>query len=74
MVKRFLIIQFKSHPIKADWTRIIHTFFEKDEKLLITIPLIQWGKGFPGGTSGKDPPANAGDAGDRFDPWVRKIS
>ena len=41
MVKRFLIIQFKSHPIKADRTRMIHTFFEKDEELLITIPLIQ---------------------------------
>ena len=26
--------------------------------------------GFPGGTSGKEPPANAGDAGDRTsDPW-----
>ena len=26
-----------------------------------------------GGASGKDPPANAGDASDKFDPWVGKI-
>ena len=29
--------------------------------------------GFPGGTSGKNPPANAGDMRCRFDPWVGKI-
>ena len=29
--------------------------------------------GFPGGAVVKNPPANAGDARDRFDPWVGKI-
>ena len=29
---------------------------------------------FPGGSVVKNPPANAGDAGDRFNPWVVKIS
>ena len=29
--------------------------------------------GFPGGASGKNPPANAGDMRRRFNPWVRKI-
>ena len=32
------------------------------------------GKGFPGGASGKNLPANAGDSKRRgFDPWVGKI-
>ena len=29
--------------------------------------------GFPGGSLVKNPPANVGDVGDGFDPWVRKI-
>ena len=29
--------------------------------------------GIPGGTGVKNPPANAGDVRDRFNPWVRKI-
>ena len=29
--------------------------------------------GFPGGASGKEPTANAGDMRDRFNPWVGKI-
>ena len=28
---------------------------------------------FPAGTSGKEPPGNAGDIRHRFDPWVRKF-
>ena len=31
-------------------------------------------KGFPGGLTVKNLPANAGDAGQGFDPWVGKIS
>ena len=30
-------------------------------------------EGFPGGTSRKDLPANAGDMRSRFNPWVGKI-
>ena len=37
--------------------------------LLLLSPLLM---GFPGGSVVKNPPANAGDAGD-FDPWIRKI-
>ena len=29
--------------------------------------------GFPGGTSGKEPPANAGYMRHRFNPWVGKM-
>ena len=30
-------------------------------------------KGFPGGSMVKNPPADAGDIGDRFNSWVGKI-
>jgi len=44
------------------------------------LPTLYCGWGFPGGASGKEPPAEAGDGGlipgsdtkrHRFDPWVR---
>ena len=46
------------------------------------LPTLYCGWGFPGGASGKEPPAKAGDSGlipgsdtkrHRFDPWVGKM-
>ena len=37
----------------------------------IHVSITEWG--LPGGTVVNNLPANAGDTGDSFDPWVRKI-
>ena len=41
--------------------------------LKVFIRCILRSLGFPGGTLGKEPPANAGYIRDRFDSWVRNI-
>ena len=38
---------------------------------IVEVGGLSWG--FPGGSVVKDLPASAGDTGDSFDPWVRRI-
>ena len=55
-------------PIKKKKKRCVRTSISN------FCPLLQYGWGFPGGAVVKNLPDIAGDARDRFDPWVRKIS
>ena len=51
-----------------------HWYTVKHETAALhTLHTLWFPLGFPGGTVVKNPPANAEDARDMFDPWVRRI-
>ena len=53
----------------AKWKKLV----TKDCMLYVFHLYISKLMGFPGGSVGKESTCNAGDAGDRFSPWVGKI-
>ena len=65
-----------SQTVRYGWTHI-HALIKEDKQYYLKYhiwPTSSCYRGFPGGTLVvNNPPANAGDIRDGFDPWVGKI-